>query len=87
MGRLWDGCTTAKAELTTATDGLRAFGRPYFTLVLYIGGTEALYIGTGGVGTCYLYIGEGGRGISKNIFFMSARDSSILALRRRPFVV
>ena len=35
---------------------------------LYIGHTEALYIGTGGVGPCYLYIGEGGRGISTNIF-------------------
>ena len=82
-----DSCTTARAELTTATDGLRAFGRRSVASSLYIGRTEALYIGTGGVLTSYLYIGEGGRGISKNIFFMSARDSSILALRRRTFVV
>jgi hypothetical protein len=82
-----DGCTTAKAELTTDSGSLRVFGRRSVASSLYIGQTEALYIGTGGVLTSYLYIGEGRRGISKNIFFMSARDSSILALRRRTFVV
>jgi hypothetical protein len=82
-----DGCTKAKAELTTATNGLRAFGRRSSASSLYIGQTEVLYIGTGRVLTSYLYIGEGGRGISKNIFFMSARDSSILALRRPPFMI
>lgn len=56
-----DGCTTAKAELTTATNGLKAFGRRTVASSLYIGGTEAsvLYIRVGL--SCYLYIGEGGR--------------------------
>lgn len=76
-GERTDGCTKAKAELTTDSRSLRAFGRRTFTLVLYIGGTEALYIEVGGVLTSYLYIGEGGEGISKNIFFISTRDSSI----------
>ena len=48
--------------------GLKAFGRRSVASSLYIGRTEALYIGTGGVLTSYLYIGEGGRRISKNIF-------------------
>ncbi len=49
---------------------LRASGRQTKnTLPLYIGRTEALYIGTGGVLSLILYIGEGGREISKNIFF------------------
>lgn len=63
-----DGCTTAKAELTTDSESLKVFGRRSVASSLYIGHTEALYIGTGGVLTSYLYIGEGGRGISKNIF-------------------
>lgn len=67
--------------------GLKAFGRRSDASFLYIGHTEALYIRTRGVGTCYLYIGEGGRGISKNIFFMSARDSSILALHLSAFMI
>jgi hypothetical protein len=82
-----DGCTTAKAELTTATDGLGAFGRRSVASSLYIGQTKALYIGTGGVLTSYLYIREGGVEVGLKIFFNSSADSSILALRRRTFVV
>ena len=77
----------AKAELTTDSESLRAFGQRSVTLVLYIGRTEASVLYIRVRLTLLLYIGEGGRGISKNIFFMSARDSSISALRRPPFVV
>ena len=55
-GRLHSGAIEAKAELTTDSGSLKAFGRRSVASSLYIGGTEVLYIGTGGVLTSYLYI-------------------------------
>ena len=82
-----DGCTTAKAELTADSRSLKVFGRRSVASSLYIGQTKALYIGTGGVLISYLYIGEGGVEVGLKIFFNSSGDSSILALRRRTFVI